>query len=480
MRKREYGMQIPNQVQWILDKLEKNGKEGYAVGGCVRDSILGRVPGDWDITTSATPEQIKQIFRKTIDTGIAHGTVTVLVDGIGYEITTYRVDGEYEDHRHPTKVEYTANLQEDLKRRDFTINAMAYNPKCGMIDLFDGIGDLQRKMVRCVGNAKQRFSEDALRMLRGIRFAGQLGFSLEEETLGAIYELAPTIQKVSKERIRVEVTKLLLSREPEKLLIAEKTGLCQCFLPELSEMLQTTQENPHHCFNVGEHAIQTIRQVQQLYQDMEKGEERAGIFSPFEKGFSHEKCKTILVYAALLHDVGKPGTKQMDENGVAHFYGHDVKGSEMAKEILRRLRFDNDTIHMVSRLIYFHERRYHGSRREMRRLVNKAGKELMPYLFLLQQADILAQSQYQRQEKWERLCKAKENYAQICRMGEAVNFKELAVSGKDLIEIGMKAGPGLGKVLEKLMQIVLEQPEKNDKEELLTLAKDWIKIEKGR
>ena len=473
-------MQIPEQVQWILDKLEENGKEGYAVGGCVRDSVLGHVPKDWDITTSAKPEEVKQIFRKTIDTGIAHGTVTVMVEGTGYEVTTYRVDGEYEDHRHPKQVEYTANLEEDLKRRDFTINAMAYNPKSGMIDLFGGISDLEKKVIRCVGDARQRFSEDALRMLRGVRFAGQLGFDFEKETLEAIYELAPTIQNVSKERIRVEITKLLLSGQPEKLKLAEDTGLCEYFFPEFRKMLQTTQENPHHTFSVGEHAMQAVRHVQKLYREMEKEEMRTSIFSPFDKAFGDEKCKTILVYAALLHDVSKSETKTIDADGTAHFYGHDVKGKERAREILRRLRFDNDTIHMVSQIVMFHERRYQGGRREMRRLVNQAGKEVMPYLFLIQQADILSQSDYRREEKEHRLQMAKQDYEKVCAQGEAVCLKELHVTGKDLIRLGMKAGPELGKMLQRLMDVVLENPDKNKKEMLLAQAKEWIKNNEGR
>lgn len=473
-------MQIPEQVQWILDKLEENGKEGYAVGGCVRDCVLGRVPKDWDITTSAKPDEVKQIFRKTIDTGIAHGTVTVMVDGVGYEVTTYRVDGKYEDHRHPKQVQYTANLKEDLKRRDFTINAMAYNPKTGIIDLFGGVSDLKKKIIRCVGDARQRFSEDALRMLRGVRFAGQLGFELEKDTLDAIYELAPTIQNVSKERIRVEITKLLLSEQPEKIKLVDEEGLCEYFFPEFRKMLQTTQENPHHIFSVGEHAIQAVCHIQKLYREMEKKEKKNNIFSPFEKAFSDEKCKTILVYAALLHDVGKPETKVMDAKGVAHFYGHDQIGKEMARDILRRLRFDNDTIHMVSQIVRFHEHRYQGGRHEMRRLVNRAGKEVMPYLFLLQQADILSQSDYEREKKEEQLRMARQDYEKICSRGEAVSLKDLQVTGRDLIQLGMKAGPKLGENLQRLMNVVLEEPDKNKKEILLELTKEWMKNEEGR
>ena len=291
-------MQIPEKVKDIIEKLEQNGYEGYAVGGCVRDSVLGRVPEDWDITTSAKPEEIKRLFRKTIDTGIAHGTVTVMMDGEGFEVTTYRVDGDYVDHRHPKTVTFTPNLEEDLKRRDFTMNAMAYNPREGIVDLFGGMDDIQKGCIRCVGNPSERFSEDALRMLRGVRFAGQLGFTLEKETKEGIRLLADTIARVSAERIQVELTKLLLSKEPEKLLLAEETGLCHVILPEFSRMLATQQTNPHHCYSVGEHVLHAVRQIRHAAGGLPPGE------APFGGEFSDKKVSTILAYAALLHDVG--------------------------------------------------------------------------------------------------------------------------------------------------------------------------------
>ena len=335
-------MKIPEQVKSIIETLEENGYEAYAVGGCVRDTLLGRVPDDWDITTSANPIQVKALFRRTIDTGIQHGTVTVMIGDDGYEVTTYRMDGEYEDHRHPKEVLFTPNLNEDLKRRDFTINAMAYNPRVGIVDLYGGREDLEKKVIRCVGEANERFDEDALRMLRGIRFAGQLQFELEEKTFLAIKEKAPTLVNVSAERIRTELTKLIVSKGSDKLLLAVETGLSTYFLPELEKMLATTQENPHHCFDVGHHSLAAISHINDL------GE---------QAGF-RTKERVMLAYAALLHDVAKPDCKQVDDDGIAHFYKHQEYGAKKARGILRRLKFDNETVATVTTLIRYHDRRH--------------------------------------------------------------------------------------------------------------------------
>lgn len=467
-------IQLPEKVGYILEKLEKNGFEGYAVGGCVRDSVLGRTPGDWDITTSAKPEEVKQLFRRTIDTGIAHGTVTVMIEGEGFEVTTYRVDGKYEDHRHPESVEFTPNLEEDLKRRDFTINAMAYNPRTGIVDLFDGMGDIERKKIRCVGNPLERFSEDALRMFRGVRFAGQLGFEIEEETLQAICELAHTIRRVSAERVRVELTKLLLSKEPEKLMLAEQTGLCQYFFPEFQTMFATEQNNPHHCYSVGEHCLRAVKQVKCLADGMSEEE------LPYGGTFSREKVNTILVFAALLHDVGKPECRKTDEKRIDHFYGHDAAGVEKASEILHRLRFDNDTIRMVKGVIRYHERRYDGNRRSLRRLINQAGVDVMPYLFLLQKADVLSQSDYQREEKLARIEEAHRMFQDILSEKEPVSIRDLAVTGRDIIALGIEPGPRVGELLQMLLELVIEDPGKNNSKHLLTEAGKCIKIEKGK
>ena len=235
-------IQLPEKVNRIITTLQKHGFEAYAVGGCVRDSFLGRVPGDWDITTSAAPEETKSLFARTFDTGIEHGTITVLLNGEGFEVTTYRIDGKYEDNRHPSKVQFTRSLSEDLLRRDFTINAMAYNEQDGLVDLFHGMEDLKKGVIRCVGNAEARFSEDALRILRAIRFSAQLGFEIEKETRQAIRKLAPNLSYISAERIQTELVKLLVSDHPEKILDAYELGITKVILPEFDAMMETTQE----------------------------------------------------------------------------------------------------------------------------------------------------------------------------------------------------------------------------------------------
>ncbi len=462
-------MRIPRNAEQIIHTLEENGYEAYVVGGCVRDMILGRQPGDWDITTSAKPLQVKALFRRTIDTGIQHGTVTVMMGKEGYEVTTYRMDGEYEDHRHPKKVQYTQSLLEDLKRRDFTINAMAYNPRTGLIDEFYGMRDIERCIIRCVGDADERFSEDALRMLRGIRFAGQLQFDIDRDTYQAICNKASTLIHVSAERIQVELTKLLTSKGSDRLLLTTATGLSQYFLPELDAMLATPQHNPHHCYDVGHHTIETIRQVDMLWRESDLG----------------EKEHKMLVYAALLHDVAKPECKSTDDKGIDHFHGHPERGAKKAREIMRRLKFDNETTAMVEKLIRYHDRRHElcqagdaknsKGKRQMRRLVHQAGETTMPLLFMLQEADLMAQSDYMRGEKLEKLKIARDCYEEMRRDQEAVKIADLAIGGRELIDMGMKPGRDIGEVLKYLMDQVLEDPSLNTKEALMELAGGWMR-----
>ncbi len=431
---------LPKKVKYIIDTLMDKGYEAYAVGGCVRDSLLGRTPQDWDITTSAKPEQVKELFRHTIDTGIQHGTVTVMIDHEGFEVTTYRIDGEYEDARHPKEVLFTANLLEDLKRRDFTINAMAYNEQNGIVDAFDGIGDLDRGVIRCVGKAQERFTEDALRMLRAIRFAAQLGFKIEAETRDAIAELAENIAKVSAERIQVELVKLLVSSHPEELKVAYETGLTRVFFPEFDVMMETPQQNPHHSYNVGEHTIVSLQEV------------------PADK---------VLRLTMLLHDVAKPVCRSTDEKGIDHFYGHQDKGCEMARAILRRLKFDNDTTDRVCRLVRWHDDNPEISERNMRRAISRIGVEQYPALFAVKRADTMAQSAYGRDEKLAYIAEYERMYQEILDKQQCLTIKDLAVDGKDLIQAGMKPGKEFGEVLKKFLEIVLEEPEKNTKEALL-------------
>ena len=449
-------MQIPKKVEYIIDVLMKHGYEAYAVGGCVRDSILGRVPEDWDITTSAKPEQVKELFYRTIDTGIQHGTVTIMLDKEGFEVTTYRIDGEYEDSRHPKNIEFTSNLEEDLKRRDFTINAMAYNHKDGLVDIFGGIEDLNKQVIRCVGNAKDRFSEDALRILRAVRFAGQLGFEIEKETREAIIEMASTLKNISAERIRVELDKLLVAKHAQLLKEASKTGICQIVLPEFDRMLAQEQNNPHHIYTVGEHSLHSVLLLNEEYKNV----------SDYDR-----KLHSILAWTMLLHDVGKPDCYSVDEEGIGHFYAHAKKSAEIAKKILKRLRFDNYTIDIATRLIAWHDYKFHLDETSVRRGANKIGTDIMELLFVVKRFDILAQNLDTHKEKLEKLEQVKQLYEEIKRKQQCLTLKSLAVNGSDLMEAGFQKGKQLGEILAFLLEQVLEEPSLNEKERLLSLAK---------
>ena len=433
-------IELPLKVNKIITTLQQNGYEAYAVGGCVRDSILGREPEDWDITTSAMPEETKALFQKTFDTGIEHGTVTVLLETEGFEVTTYRIDGKYEDNRHPREVTFTRSQKEDLLRRDFTINAMAYNEKDGLVDIFGGIDDLQKGMIRCVGNARERFSEDALRILRGIRFAAQLGFSIEEETRQGMKELAPTLQNISAERVQVELIKMIVSTRPELLRDAYELGITKQFLPEFDRLMMTEQETPHHMYNVGEHTLQAMRNI---------------------------RSDKVLRLTMLLHDMGKPALKTMDEAGVAHFKKHAAESEKIAKRILKRLKFDNDTLNKVTKLVFYHDYRMPATPKNVRRAMNKIGEDLFPYYMEVRRADVLAQSMYRREEKIRNLDEIEEIYKEIVRNKECVSLRSLAITGKDLIDAGMEPGKEIGEKLNELLELVIENPELNTKEKLM-------------
>ena len=438
---------VPKEVQEIISVLQEHGHDAYAVGGCVRDSLLGRAPADWDITTSAKPMEVKHLFRRTVDTGIQHGTVTVMFGKEGFEVTTYRIDGEYEDGRHPKEVTFTGEVREDLRRRDFTINAMAYNDKEGLLDLFGGIDDLNKKVIRCVGNPEERFTEDALRIMRAVRFAGQLGFSIEEKTKQAASKLASNLEKISAERIETEIRKLLLSNHPELLRTAYELGITEVVLPEFDAIMQTEQNTPHHFTNVGEHTLKALELI------------------PANK---------VLRYTMLFHDMGKPKMKTTDENGRDHFKGHGEESERIANEVLHRLKMDNDTIKKVTKLVKWHDVRTQPTPKAVRKAMNKLGEELYPLLLQVQYADTMAQSTYQREEKLERIHKVKVIYEQIIEEKQCFSIRNLAVNGKDLIAIGVTQGKQIGEILNILLEDVLEEPSHNTKEYLLELAKNKI------
>lgn len=438
---------LPQNVNFIIDRLYEHGFEAYAVGGCVRDSLLGRKPQDWDITTSAKPDQVKTIFNHTIDTGIQHGTVTVMLDHVGYEVTTYRIDGEYEDARHPKEVTFTSNLKLDLERRDFTINAMAYNHKSGIVDEFDGIGDLNKHIIKCVGCAHDRFSEDALRMFRAVRFAAQLGFEIDKETQDAIKELAPTMAKVSAERIQVELVKLLTSDHPEMMRNLYELGLTKVFMPEFDTMMETPQNNKHHMYSVGEHTIRTLMNV---------------------------RADKVLRLTMLLHDVAKPVCITTDEHGQNHFKKHPAVGADMAKKILRRLKFDNKTIDICCTLVREHDDRPVITQSNVRRAMSRIGVDLFPLLFEVKRADMLGQSLYKRDEKMAYIDEYERVYNDILAQNQCVSKKDMKINGKDLITLGVEPGQKLGAILDCLYEMVLDDPKLNDRKKLIEHANKII------
>lgn len=420
-------IELPEKVEYIIEILQEAGHEAYAVGGCVRDCMLQREPQDWDVTTSADPYEVKALFRRTVDTGIKHGTVTVMFGESGYEVTTYRLDGEYEDARHPKEVTFTKSLAEDLKRRDFTINAMAYNQKDGLVDLFDGEADLKRGIIRCVGTPGERFDEDALRILRALRFSAQLGFVVEETTLEAIRTRKEHLTKISAERIRDELNKLLLSSRPEYLVAVEECGITDIVLPEVSEFLR---------------------------------QERAGVILRGLTEYTQGACEThvalILCWATLLNAA-------LLQSAVCDAKQRRVK----AKQILQRLKFDNDTINKASALAEYSTEVVCCEEYTVRRQMHCMGEEVFDLWRLFQRG--------RRDEAGNRvnpeLTGQLEQLVDQIRSGPyCVSLKQLAVSGADLIAAGKKPGVELGEILECLLEQVLEHPEWNKKDVLLQMA----------
>ena len=410
------GIALPKDVKHIIDVLMENGYEAYAVGGCVRDSILGRVPGDWDITTSALPMQVKGLFRRTVDTGIQHGTVTVMLGRNGYEVTTYRIDGKYEDSRHPESVEFTPKLEEDLKRRDFTINAMAYNDEHGIVDIFDGVGDLQRKIIRCVGNAHDRFDEDALRILRAVRFSAQLGFGIEENTARAAKERAVNLKKISSERIHTEFNKMLKSPHPDYFSVADAIGIMEIVLPEYHVM---------------------------------SAEDKA-----FVGALAREcACQLPERYAAMLFMSG----------------GYSEEGpADTAKRVLKRLKLDNDTINTASMLLRFGMLEITDDEPRIRHIIYETGdKNILRILDFRTAYEKCIGNDITDVRRMYDICNM------IFERGDCVSLKNLAITGKELIAMGVPAGRQMGEILNSLLMLVLDNPQFNDREQL---SKEALKI----
>lgn len=436
-------IEIPEKVSYIIDVLESHGFEAYAVGGCVRDSILKREPKDWDITTPAKPKQIKEIFRRTIDTGIQHGTITVLLGDEGYEVTTYRIDGEYTDARHPKAVEFTGSLKEDLKRRDFTINAIAYHPKTGLVDLFNGIDDLNDKRIQCVGNPARRFDEDALRMLRAVRFSAQLGFEIEKQTAAAIKASAENLKKISAERIQMELTALLISDNPGRIKTAQELGITKAILPEYDAIVNVSQNTPNHIYTVDEHTIKSMEYIEP---------------------------DAVLRLTMLMHDFGKPAVKRTLENGRDIFYRHPEVSVVLAKEILKRLKFDKNTTQKVLRLIKWHGLKYADDYASVRRALNRVGDDIFSEFIRVQIADVLAKNPTVIAGKLNALYRKKVLFDCIIEEGQCFQVSGLKINGRDLMDMGINQGPIIGHILERLTEIVIDDQSLNTKEKLQGLA----------
>lgn len=436
----------------IIEVLQSHGYEAYLVGGCVRDMCLDRIPQDWDITTSAQPEQVLRLFTHTFATGLKHGTVTVVLDSDQdstpmqapqqYEVTTYRIDGEYQDARRPTQVFFTASLEEDLRRRDFTINAMAFNRQVGLVDPFGGRKDLENKVIRAVGNAEKRFREDALRMLRAVRFASQLGYTIETETAKSIQANRHLLAKISKERIRDELLKILCSDNPDYLVQLCSLGLMKYIIPELELGIGFDQKSVHHDKTVFDHTLAVVKNTPN---------------------------NPVIRLAALLHDIAKPATFSLDEKGQGHFYNHHVVGERMAREILQSLRFDRMTIHKVCVLVRDHMSRFENIKEKgLKRLINRVEPENINSLFILQTADILGSKP---PHDFSGILALQKRMEKVLKEKEPLTVKELAVNGRDLIDLGIEPGIKLGETLQWLLEKVWENPELNSKERLLAEVK---------
>ncbi len=446
----ESQIKIPQDVHSLIEILNVHGFEAYTVGGCVRDSLLGRVPEDWDIATNAKPEAVKGLFDKTVDTGIRHGTVTVLFKDASYEITTYRIDGEYTDSRHPQWVLYTDSLESDLSRRDFTINAMAYHPSLGLVDPFHGRLALDKQMIAAVGNPGSRFQEDALRMLRAVRFSAQLGFDIETKTFQAIRNNSEGIRQISCERVRDELTKLLLSPNPMKWTLLRDAGILHHIMPEFDACYETPQNHPYHVHDVAFHTLYAVSQV--------------------------EKDR-ILCWAMLLHDIGKPTVRTTDRHQIDHFYNHQAHSVMLARNILKRLRFDAKSMEKICRLIKHHDLRIKPELRSVKKAVIYAGDDIFLDLLKIMEADMKAQNPRFLHERLDSLMQIRKLYAQIKHEGHCLSIKDLALNGDDLLRLGVKPGKAVGKMLDELLKAVLENPELNNSAALSALVhkQNWSK-----
>ena len=441
------GTRVPTDVFFIIDQLEKAGCKAYIVGGCLRDLIMYNEPHDWDIATSAPPDQIKGVFRgnRTIDTGIKHGTVTLVSEyGFQYEITTFRVDGAYTDNRHPDSVEFVTDLKSDLSRRDFTINALASTPWGNVIDYFGGMQDIEDKVIRCVGKPDERFAEDGLRIMRALRFASTLEFDIEKETSDSIHRNKALLDNVSKERLRVEFDKLLMGKGVKKVL-QEYSDVIGQFIPEIIPCIGFEQRNPYHYLQVWEHTIEAVAQAEN---------------------------DIIIKLTMFFHDIGKPTSFVMGEDGIGHYYGHPEVGARITNEVMKRLKYDNATLNRVVGLVDLHDHEIGSSKRSVRGWLNSVGLECLEQLLLVKEAD--AKAQVNPEKKLKHLNEVRAVMEGILEQKECFALKNLELNGFDLLIMGVPEGPEVGRLLNIALQAVLDGRVSNVKGDLQDLLKDYV------
>ena len=439
---------LPSGAREIIARLRENGFEAYIVGGSVRDSLLSLSPSDYDITTSATPDAVKRIFsdRRTVDTGILHGTVTVLADGKPYEVTTYRVDGDYNDRRRPESVAFTQNLREDAARRDFTVNAMAYSDTDGLIDFFGGENDLRLRLIRAVGDPDRRFNEDALRILRALRFAATLDFEIEEATAASVKRNRDLLLQISAERVREELLRLVTGKAAYRIL-SEYREVIGVVIPELVLQFDFCQHTPHHIYDLYTHTLHTVDAAENT---------------------------AVIRMAALLHDIGKPRCFFRDENGIGHFYGHEEVSATLADTRLRALRFDNKTRERIVLLIKKHGVMLPTTARSLRRLLSAIGEEAFFELLALKRADNASLAP-QHIPRLKEIDEVETAARAILSEKPCLSLSSLAIGGDDLLRLGVPRGKKVGALLNAALSAVIDGSVENEKEALTELVKKMKK-----
>ena len=439
-------MKLPQAVQYCIEALEAAGFEAYAVGGCVRDSLLGLTPSDYDLCTNATPQETAEVFHshQCLYHGQKHGTIGVVLDGQVYEITTFRTEGGYQDTRHPDWVEFVSNVEEDLARRDFTVNAMAYNPKTGYIDPFSGQQDLQKKILRTVGDPNARFQEDALRILRGARFSTRFRLTPEPATKAAMEQLAPLMDHLARERVFEELCKLILSATAEDLL--QFHPLITQVIPELAASVGFNQRSPHHAYDVFTHTAHVVEAVPK---------------------------ELALRWAALLHDAGKPAAFTLDETGRGHFKGHAKISQEMADAILLRLKAPTALRQQVTELIGLHMTPLEPDKKLLRRRLGKLGQSQLEQLLLLQEADMGSKGTG-KPEDMAQFDQIRQVLSEVLAEDACFCLKDLAINGRDLQNLGFIAGPKIGKCLIWLLEQVQDEALPNEQQALLLAASTFL------